>query len=72
MRLYVIVLKRIVHSPFKKLLKIKEIKNLDTKIGSLSKDIPIKIIKEFGDIFTIYITEDLYGFQGFIIKSKLY
>ena len=35
-------------------------------------DIPTKIIKEFGDIFTIYITEDLYGFQSFIIKSKLY
>ena len=36
----------------------KEIKNLDIKKGSLSSDIPTKIIKEFGDLFPIFITEN--------------
>ena len=37
---------------------IKEIKNLDIKKGSLSSDIPTKIIKEFDDLFAIFITEN--------------
>ena len=36
---------------------IKEIKNLDIKKGSLFSDIPTKIMKEFGDLFAILITE---------------
>ena len=34
-----------------------EIKNLDIKKGSLTGDIPTKIIKEFGNLFAIFITE---------------
>ena len=37
---------------------IKEIKNHDIKKGSLSSDIPTKIIKEFDDLFITFITED--------------
>ena len=37
---------------------IKEIKNLDIKKGSLSSDIPTKIIKEFDDLFANLITEN--------------
>ena len=37
---------------------IKEIKNLDIKKGSLSSDIPTKVIKEFDDLFAIFITEN--------------
>ena len=35
---------------------IKEIINLDIKKGSLSSDIPTKIIKEFDDLFVTFIT----------------
>ena len=37
---------------------IKEIKTLDIKKGSLSSDIPSKIIKEFGDLFAIFIIKN--------------
>ena len=37
---------------------IKEVKNLDIKKGSLSSDIPTKMIKQFDDLFAIFITED--------------
>ena len=37
---------------------IKEIKNLDIKKGSLSSDIPTKMIKKFDDLFAVFITED--------------
>ena len=37
---------------------IKEIKNLDIKKGLLSSDIPTKIIKEFDDLFVIFITKN--------------
>ena len=37
---------------------IKEIKNLNIKKGSLSSDIPTKIIKKFDDLFAIFITEN--------------
>ena len=37
---------------------IKEIKSLDIKKGSLSSDIPTKIIKEFDDLFANLITEN--------------
>ena len=37
---------------------IKEIKNLDIKKRSLSSDIPTKIIKEFDDLFVIFIPEN--------------
>ena len=37
---------------------IKEIINLDIKKGSLSSDIPTKIIKEFDDLFVTFITEN--------------
>ena len=37
---------------------IKEIKNLSIKKGSLSSDIPTKIIKESDDLFAIFITEN--------------
>ena len=35
---------------------IKEIINLDIKKGSLSSDIPTKLIKEFDDLFVTFIT----------------
>ena len=37
---------------------IKEIKNLDIKKESLSRDIPTKIIKEFNDLFVTFFTEN--------------
>ena len=48
-------------SSFKEIVKtkvIKEVKNLGIKKESLSGDIPIKIIKQFSDLFAIFITEN--------------
>ena len=36
---------------------IREMKNLGVKKGSLSSDIPTKIIKELVDLFPIFITK---------------
>ena len=46
---------------FKKIVKtevIKKTKNLEIKKGSLSINIPTKIIKEFDDLFSVFITEN--------------
>ena len=46
---------------YKKIVKtevIKKIKNLEIKKGSLSINIPTKIIKEFDDLFSVFITEN--------------
>lgn len=45
---------------FKKVVKtkvIKKIKNLGIKKESLSSDIPTEIIKEFGDLFPVFVTK---------------
>ena len=47
---------------FKEIMKaevIKEIKNLDIKKGSLSSDIPTKIITEFGNLISVSIIENV-------------
>ena len=45
---------------YKKIVKtevIKKIKNLEIKKGSLFINIPTTIIKEFDDLFSVFITE---------------
>ena len=49
---------------------IKEIKNLDIKKGSLSSNIPTKIIKEFDDLFITFITENFNLFELRRISRK--
>ena len=58
---------------FKKVVKtkvIKKIKNLGIKKESLSSDISTEIIKEFGDLFPIFVTQkfDLCLYKGDYIE----
>lgn len=58
---------------FKKVVKtkvIKKIKNLGIKKESLSSDISTEIIKEFGDLFPIFVTKkfDLCLYKGDYIE----